>query len=186
MDKIKLSNVSLIVVKDHDVLRPYSSILEDSVSRLNELSSLIRDNSVLVCDKAHQHLSFLLSSPRILLYTCEVVDSRDLDPKVKCINCVDDIHQLLRRKYDACYILGGGEVFKAFSSLADRMYLTDSNDCRCDKEETVCLSLSDWKQAKQNSYPFNNFMYFKEFFRENKIQEASFCEPNIFCRSPLS
>ena len=159
------SNITLLAIKaSNGVIGPYSNIVCDQVERLNEVSSMIRENSVLVCDQVYRHLGFLLSGSRVIIHS----DSFECyEPNIKIVNDIEAVLNKLRRKYDHCYVLGGKKTFKEFSPYASRVFLSETKRSFTPTNDDFILLPEDWEIAMdyRTGIPLNRFKYFQEFYR---------------------
>ena len=181
MDAERLSNIAVFAIQgDDDTIGPYSSIHWGTLERLNEVSSIIKNNSVVVCDQAYEHLGFLLSSSRIFLYSDTSVPDI-LKPKLQVVKTTHEVLNLLRRKSDYCYVLGGKKAFQDFMPFASKIYLTKPIGALYDVNEFVQFNLNEWKEAKEVLGKANKdrLIFFKEFYRRNNSQKPQSFEPSI-------
>ena len=164
--------VTLVAVRSSNgIIGPYSSILLDSVDRLNEISSIIRDKSVVVTESAYNQMEFLLSGSKTLVFTD--VDTV-LEHRITTIRKYNDQEPFLRRHNDACFVLGGSKAFIHFYPIAWRILVAPINAILFNNHKLNLIDENDWELSTDRldgRFP-SKLLHFQEYYRSTHKRKS--------------
>ena len=179
MENGNKNGVTLVAVRSSNgVIGPYSSILFDTVDRLNEISSIIRDKSVIVTESAYAQMEFLLTGSKALVFT----DSNTaLEHRITTIRSHNVIEPMLRRHNDACYVLGGSKAFVNFYPQAWRILVAPVNGILFNSSKVNLIDENDWESSTERldgKHP-STLVHFQEYYRCIRSQRKNAQTPSL-------
>lgn len=120
---------------------------------LKHFSKITKGHTVVMGRKTYESIVKRLGHPLSERKNVVITSQNDFDaPGCEVLNSIDEAIKKFSSKEEEVFIIGGGEIYKQFLPLADKLYITEvSTECEGDTS-FPSYSLEEWQLVSEEHH----------------------------------